>query len=57
MAAAPPPRGVLAADAAVDVDRSDAEQDRAATLLLAEDALVHGVKLFVAGGLSFQALR
>ena len=34
------------ADAAVDGEKSDAEQERATTLLLAEDALVNGVKLY-----------
>ena len=45
------------ADAAVDGEKSDAEQERAATLLLAEDALVRGAELAAAGRLATGALR
>ena len=44
-------------DAAVDGEKSDAEQERATTFLLAEDALVHGVQLAVAGRLSGASLK
>ena len=44
-------------DAAVDSERSDAEQERAMTLMLAEDALVHGVQLTAESLLSVGALE
>ena len=45
------------ADAAVDVEKSDAEQERAAILLLAEDALVNGVRLTASEHLEMEALK
>ena len=44
-------------DAAVDSERSNAEQDRAMTLMLAEDALVHGVQLTAESLLGVGALE
>ena len=44
-------------DAAVDGEKTEADQERATVLLLAEDALVHGVGLAAAGRLSLEALE
>ena len=41
----------------MDSEKSDADQERATTFLLAEDALVHGVELAAAGRLSRDSLE